>query len=131
MMVLVCGDRNWTDERTIINNLAILRWWLRFDTIIHGAARGADTIAGIAGQWLAFKVISVPAEWERYRMVGRKSPAGVIRNRKMLDMKPDLVLAFHLNIRESKGTKDCVEEANRRGIPTVVIDEIITNEREI
>jgi len=38
----------------------------------------------------------------------------------MLDEKPDLVIAFHPNLAESKGTKDCVNEAKRRGIPVEV-----------
>jgi hypothetical protein len=42
----------------------------------------------------------------------------------MLDMSPDLVLAFHNNIKESKGTKDCVSEAARRGILVEIIGSI-------
>lgn len=38
----------------------------------------------------------------------------------MLDEKPDLVVAFHDALHRSRGTKDCVEEAQRRGIPVRV-----------
>jgi hypothetical protein len=34
----------------------------------------------------------------------------------MLDLKPDLVIAFHEDLNVSKGTMDCILEANRRGI---------------
>lgn len=87
------------------------------DTIIvHGVARGADTIAGEVAKKLGMSVEEYPADWKKF---GRS--AGPIRNRVMLDTKPDLVIAFHNNIEESKGTKDCVTEARRRGIPTEVV----------
>jgi hypothetical protein len=39
----------------------------------------------------------------------------------MLDTKPDLVIAFHEDIESSKGTKDCIKEARRRGIAVDVV----------
>jgi hypothetical protein len=47
-------------------------------------------------------VIAMPADWANHGKA-----AGPIRNRKMLDLKPDLVLAFHADLTNSKGTKDC------------------------
>ena len=79
--------------------------------IIHGNAKGADKLAGELAYGLGFRVISVNAEWSRY---GRG--AGPIRNKKMLSMKPDLVLAFHEDISKSKGTKDMVTIARKAGI---------------
>jgi hypothetical protein len=38
----------------------------------------------------------------------------------MLDLNPELVIAFHENISNSKGTIDTVTEAKRRGIPVEV-----------
>jgi hypothetical protein len=44
--------------------------------------------------------------------------AGGQRNDAMLDERPDLVLAFHDDLDgESRGTKDCVGQAKRAGIP--------------
>ena len=57
-----------------------------------------------------------PADWTKF---GTK--AGPIRNREMLDLQPDLVIAFHRNLKKSKGTIDTVMEANRRGIPVWLI----------
>ena len=79
--------------------------------IIHGTASGADLLAGEVAKEMGLIVQEYPAHWARY---GRA--AGPIRNRLMLDQVPDLVLAFHDNINASKGTKDCLEEAQRRGI---------------
>jgi hypothetical protein len=42
----------------------------------------------------------------------------------MLDQgRPDIVLAFHANISQSKGTKDMVERAKKAGIPSRTIEE--------
>lgn len=76
-------------------------------TIIHGAAPGADTLAGATAQDLDFLVEAFPADWERH---GRD--AGPIRNRAMLDTKPDLVIAF----KGGRGTENCVRQAKKLGI---------------
>jgi hypothetical protein len=83
---------------------------------IEGKLHGADKIAGRVAKELGFGLCEVPANWGAF---GRK--AGPIRNRQMLDLKPDLVIAFHDNLTESRGTADTVREAKRRGIPVEVI----------
>lgn len=117
MKVLVCGDRNWTDQAAIYKRLALLDM---STTIIHGAARGADRIAGDAAERLGLPVIAVPAEWELH---GKS--AGPIRNRKMLDMEPELVIAFHSDLSKSRGTADTVREARKRGIPVEIIGDLV------
>jgi hypothetical protein len=113
MKVLCCGDRNWHDRRTVMKELLNLPP----DTIvIEGEARGADTISRLAAEYLLLEIERFPADWDRY---GKS--AGPIRNRQMLDEKPDLVLAFHSNIENSKGTKDCITEASKRGIEVKII----------
>ncbi len=106
--LLVCGDRDWTDSDTI------LRWiqGQKPTVVIHGAARGADRIAGELAEQLGIPVLKFPAEWTKY---GRA--AGPIRNRQMLkEGKPDQVLAFHDNIAESKGTADMITAAREAGV---------------
>lgn len=109
MKVLVCGDRNWNNYWAIYDVLHRLD---RSSVIIHGAARGADTMAGVIAKNLGFaEIVAVPADWEQY---GRA--AGPIRNKKMLDMDPDLVLAFHSDIQNSKGTLNMVTIAKKKGV---------------
>lgn len=111
MKVLVCGSRKlagYDAVHTVLANLLEDRGFEVF-TVIHGAAQGADTLAGIADHNLGLEVVSVPAEWEKY---GKK--AGPIRNQKMLDMKPGLVLAFPLP--DSVGTFDMVNRARKAGV---------------
>ncbi len=111
--LLVCGDRNWTDKEAIYCRLRELGKRI----IIEGDARGADRLAGEVADELGYPHVKVPANWNFY-----KKAAGPIRNRWMLDLVPDHVLAFHRDLENSKGTKDCVTEARRRGITTEVFD---------
>jgi len=117
MRILFCGDRNWFKKSYIREALS----WFdpKCDIIIHGAARGADSIAGetaLEMGWPEESILAFPAEWNKF---GKS--AGPVRNRQMLrDGGPDLVLAFHENIGESKGTKDMVEISCKAGIPALV-----------
>mgnify|MGYP001570460813 CR=1 FL=1 len=114
MRVLVCGSRDWTDPEPILRELRALP--PGEVVVIHGAAQGADTIAGVAARHLQFRVEVYPADWKRY---GRA--AGPIRNRQMLLVgRPDVVLAFHRDIDASSGTKDMVRQARRAGVPVRV-----------
>lgn len=116
MKILICGDRNYRDYWAIYDVISKLD---KNSIIIHGAAKGTDTIAGMIATKLGLAVIPVKAEWKKYGKA-----AGPIRNRIMLEMKPDLVIAFHNNIENSKGTKDCIEEAKKRGIEVTLISKI-------
>jgi hypothetical protein len=107
MKVLVTGDREWKDEA------AIERAFERFQptTLIEGECRGLDQMARAVAERRGIPVIAVPAKWDT---LGRG--AGPARNAEMLDMGPDVVLAFHNNFKRSKGTKNCVDQALKRGL---------------
>jgi YspA, cpYpsA-related SLOG family len=126
MRVLICGDRNWQDrdliELKVIeleNEPRHLRDGL---TLIHGAARGADSLAASVCDLRGWEVKGYPADWAR---LGRA--AGIIRNQQMLDEgEPDLVVAFHDDLEHSKGTGDMVRRARKAGIPV----EVVTHDRK-
>ncbi len=84
--------------------------------IMHGAARGADRIAGEEAEKLGLPTRSFPANW-----AGEGRPAGHDRNSKMLAQLPDLVIAFHSDLGRSRGTRDTVWKARTQGIPFEVI----------
>ena len=114
MRVLVCGDRNWTDIEVIRQKLISIP---DISVVIEGEARGADRIARQVAEELNIPVEKFPANWDKYGKA-----AGPIRNQQMLDEgKPDLVLAFHNDLENSKGTKDMVIRADKAGVETVVI----------
>ena len=135
MRILVTGDRKWSGLSVMAE---VLSEYPKGTTLIHGYASGADTMADVIGQELGFEIIRCPAHWshncklwvEVYgecppdckEMFGR--PAGVIRNQFMLEKhNPELILAFHNDIDNSRGTKDMVRRAQKRGIPFKLYDE--------
>lgn len=111
--VLVTGSREWAHPTAIKRRLRELP---PGTTIIHGAARGADSMAGLYARALGFTVQEFPVHW---RPGGVYNPrAGFERNLRMLDQEPDLVLAFQRN--GSGGTQHTINSARARGIPVEV-----------
>ena len=106
--ILITGGRTYQDIDSIRTVLTYFKEGADI-TIIHGAARGADSLAGLVAKELNMEVKAEPADWARY---GRG--AGVIRNQEMLDMNPDIVIYFHKAFDESKGTKDMVNRAKKK-----------------
>lgn len=114
LTVVVTGSRDWSNG-TRINDA--MRWLYEQDpsvTIIHGTARGADTICAEWADTYGFEVVAMPAEWDKY---GKS--AGFRRNSAMLDLNPDMVIAFWDG--SSKGTLHTITEAKKRGIRTIVV----------
>lgn len=114
--ILICGDRNWTDEDGIHR---VMEMFARIHkdvklVIIEGGASGADSLAKKVAKKFNLEVIEERADWKRYGKA-----AGPIRNKKMLKYKPDMVVAFHDNLKESKGTKNMLKLAWYAKIPLV------------
>lgn len=109
MKVIVCGSRHWKNKTLIREVLGGLP---KGTLIIHGACRGADLIAQEVAKELNLPYHAFPAKWKQY---GKS--AGPIRNRQMLKMEPDLVIAFHKSINSSKGTKDMLTAAKKAKVP--------------
>ena len=117
MRVIVTGDRNWSSDAEYACIRRRLEKLPEDSTIVHGGARGVDTMAAQAAVSLGLEVEGYPAEWTKY---GRA--AGPIRNEQMADSGADLVIAFHYDLSSSRGTADMVRQAKKRGIPVEVID---------
>jgi len=113
MRILICGDRNWTNPTPIyriLNNLD------KKDIIIHGACRGADLLAGLIAKELGFIVEEYPAQWGKYGKA-----AGPLRNREMLNSGANLVIAFHEDIKKSRGTINTIRQAQELNIPVILV----------
>ena len=116
MRVLVCGDRNWLNKDLVKKKLEELT---DVEVVIEGEARGADTCGRIVAQELGIPVLKFPADWKQHGLA-----AGPIRNNQMLkEGQPDLVLAFHNNIEESKGTKHMIKISLKKGIKVILVTE--------
>lgn len=121
MNILLCGSRDWNDFITIKTYLEKLNnsdnQIQKPITIIHGGCKGADSIAGYIAAQLGFQVRVYKADWSKYGKA-----AGPIRNQQMLDEgKPNLVVAFHNALEDSKGTLDMVTRAKKIGIDVIII----------
>lgn len=113
LRVLVCGGRDFADRRAVFGALEALNTERGIGCIIHGAARGADSLAG---DWATANGVLAechPADWEAHGKA-----AGPIRNASMLESsKPDLVVAFP----GGRGTADMVARARAAGVEVIEI----------
>jgi len=109
--VLVCGGRDYSDYATLS---AFLDGYARDHQVVklvHGAASGADKLAGRWARERGIPVREFPADWVMYGKA-----AGPIRNRRMLDEgRADVVIAFP----GGWGTADMIRQAADRGIPII------------
>lgn len=118
-IVMVTGSRDFTDRAVIYQALTEFK---KGAILLHGAARGADTIAAEVGKQLGMEVIPFPAKWKqpcehsRCKYVNYCKEAGKERNLLMLDYPPTCVVAFFAGKR-TPGTSHSVENATKRGIP--------------
>lgn len=122
MRILITGSRDWTDPQPILAAiLAVVRdhgegrGYDRRPVLVHGGARGADTIAAGIAHRLGFDVEAHPANWSRY---GKS--AGHRRNAEMVAAGADVCLAFPLG--PSRGTRGCMKAAADAGIPVRNLD---------
>jgi hypothetical protein len=115
MLIVVCGSRTWKSYPQLAMRLNKLK--REGLVILSGGARGADRDAELwaSARGVAIRVIT--AEWVKH---GRA--AGPMRNRLLLDLNPDLVLAFRSK-GPSPGTDDMIRAATKRGIKVEVIEE--------
>lgn len=110
MKVLVCGGRYFHNVPYIRKVLDTVHAQRPITLLIHGAARGVDSLAGAWGKGKGVRVAEFPAEWKRF---GAQA-AGAIRNgRMMAEGQPDLVVAFP----GGNGTRDMVHRARLAGKP--------------
>lgn len=117
MKVLICGDREYKNIECIRSWLCKLQDW-GYTTVIEGEARGADSIARDEARKMNFIIEPYPAQWNRFGKA-----AGPIRNYRMLtEGKPNLVIAFHGDINNSKGTKNMIEIADKAGVKTILVE---------
>lgn len=84
--------------------------------VIGGGARGPDTWAVQAADELMIHTHVEEAVWRQGSFYNPR--AGFERNIRMLDMRPDLVIAFWDGY--SGGTKHTIDEAEKRGIEVEV-----------
>lgn len=115
--VAVTGGRDYFDDSAVF-------WWLDelhgaypFNRLVHGAAPGADSIAGEWARSRGVPFQAFKADWKKHKMA-----AGPIRNRQIIDVaKPSLVIAFPGH----RGTADMIKACEERGVPSVQVHTLL------
>jgi hypothetical protein len=110
MRVIVCGGRDFDDRARVFEALDAIHAARPITRVVHGAARGADALAGEWADAHDIAVEAAPADWKRY---GRG--AGPKRNQEMADAGADLCVAFP----GGTGTADMCRRAAATGIKVV------------
>ena len=108
MKLLVCGGRDYSDRMAAFVALDAVHSKRPITAVIHGAAKGADLLAGQWAKQNGIHAMPFPADWNKD---GRA--AGPIRNARMLaEGKPDGVVAFP----GGRGTADMIAQASKAGL---------------
>jgi len=119
-----CEDQ----KKLILDTLDKIHMERKIGKLIQGGARGADTTAYCWAVAKKVRPVTIYARWEdiitppvliKTRPNGAQynALAGANRNQKMVEEKPDLVVAFPGN----RGTADMVERARKAGIEVIEI----------
>lgn len=116
LKILVTGSRDWADaeilERAIFRVLYETKTTYGEAVLIHGACpTGADALGARYATAMGMRVLAFPAQWGRWG-----KGAGYIRNAEMVDLEPDICLAFIRN--GSRGASMTADLAERAGVET-------------
>jgi len=128
-IILICGDRNWKNYKLIYKTLKekkpdaiveggqVSHSWTQYEK--EEIRWGADHLGGRAADELGIPHFQCKANWNFY-----KKAAGPIRNGWQIKFMPVTeVLAFHNDIENSRGTKDMIRQAKKKGIKVTLIKE--------
>lgn len=113
--VIIVGGRDFKDYETLYEECnRILETYITFRTvhIISGTARGADRLGDRFAKEQNLHPILMPAQWKRYGKSG-----GVKRNEEMAKIA-DLAIIFWDG--KSRGTKNMIDQAEKKGIRTYI-----------
>lgn len=107
--MLVCGGRDFNDAAMVEQVLGAVHAQRPITCLIHGAARGADTLGKLWALARGIEQTPYPADWNKH---GKS--AGPIRNRWMLNAShPEYVVAFP----GGSGTADMAQISKDAGLP--------------
>ena len=117
MRVIVCGTRERCNTVWIWRKLDEFHAERKFTSFMQGGQTGVDLAAK---EWArktpGLERYECKADWDRLGPA-----AGPIRNSRMLEWKPDLVIAFPGP--KSVGTWDMVRKAKAVGVETIVFED--------
>ncbi len=111
MRVLVCGGRDYHRPAQVFSELNRIHSETPITELMQGGAKGADQLAR---EWAETKPevrrFVCKADWAKHGKA-----AGPVRNARMLEWKPDLVVAFP----GGRGTANMVKQAADAGVRVI------------
>lgn len=122
--VIIAGSRDFSDYGLLqqkCDDLLSAKRQSREIVIVSGTARGADQLGERYARERGYKIQRFPADWDR-----DGKAAGPIRNAKMA-ANADALIAFWDG--ESRGTKNMIATAGRRGLDVRIIQTKNNNNR--
>ena len=114
--IAVTGGRDYQDKATVFAALDKMNKRHGVVELIHGGARGADSLAGAWAKARGIKTSVFIPKWDQY---GKR--AGILRNQLMLDQSPDAVIAFP----GGRGTAHMVKASESQGINLIHAETLI------
>jgi hypothetical protein len=136
LTMVVTGDRDWQHPKILrLALLGIALGYLDedghgFELLVGDCPTGADMETRGLCERAGIPYHVFHARWDQMQAEGKpRNAAGPLRNREMLDALQacpgeQLVVAFHDHLEASKGTRDCVQEAKRRGLPVYLVSKL-------
>lgn len=114
--VIVAGGRDFSDYQLMKSKLDIILKNLDKSRIriVSGGAKGADSLGERYAIEKKYELLVIKAKWEKHG-----NAAGPIRNREMAEIGNYCVVFWD---GQSRGSKNMIEEAKKRNIPTKVIE---------
>jgi hypothetical protein len=110
MIVIIAGGRDYTDYDHVVT--CVKDSGFEITEIVSGGATGADALGERYAKEHGIKLRRMPAEWKKHGKA-----AGPIRNREMAEVADGLIAFWD---GESRGTKNMIEEAEKRGLKVKV-----------
>jgi hypothetical protein len=113
--IIVCGGRDFVDYPHLEERINAFRNYIKqlhnheVSLIIHGGARGADSLAQDYAVNYNIPYQMFPAHWNAYGKA-----AGFRRNEEMLRQNPSYVIGFY----GGRGTAHMINISMKQGVPT-------------
>lgn len=116
MILLVTGGRNYENREELYQVLDKLHAERGFTYLVHGNARGADSLAHEWAVSRGVQPVAMEALWDAEGLA-----AGHNRNRRMLEFrKPDLCVAFP----GGRGTANMMRQARDMDIELIDVEDL-------
>jgi hypothetical protein len=112
MRIIIAGDRHFTNKQYIY--AVIAKAGFPITEVVSGGAKGVDTIGEMYALEHGIPLKRFPVNWNVYGKA-----AGPIRNQQMANYADGLIAFLAPG---SKGTKNMIETATKKGLPVKVCD---------